>query len=196
VLIMPDYAWVELDGDLWRELWRDFVDDFGFSRSRTPVINEPVPSVVWALPDLRESARPVAQLVNDVLRECVEYWDSSHYPSRDYMIFVARDHSFGVIGDHIENTTCFFGAPAVTAALALNDAPVAMLRRMCRPVPFTEDVAEAVGRLLALAGTSDVVDAAVVIAAVSHNCAVLTSDPGDLGKLADAVGVQIPLITV
>ncbi|MBP2322181.1 hypothetical protein JOF56_002566 [Kibdelosporangium banguiense] len=67
---------------------------------------------------------------------------------------------------------------------------------MCRPVPFTEDVAEAVGRLLALAGTADVVDAAVVIAAISHGGAVLTSDPGDLGKLADAAGVQIPLITV
>lgn len=71
-----------------------------------------------------------------------------------------------------------------------------MLRRMCKPVPFTEDVAEAIGRLLAIAGTSDVVDAAVVIAAVSHNCAVLTSDPGDLGKLADAVGVRVPLIVV
>ncbi|WP_434447807.1 PIN domain-containing protein [Lentzea sp. E54] len=75
-------------------------------------------------------------------------------------------------------------------------APVAMLRRMCQPVPFTEDVAEAVGRLLALAGTSDVVDAAVVIAAVSNNCAVLTSDPADLGKLADAAGIPVPFITV
>lgn len=96
------------------------------------------------------------------------------------------------------------GTPALLPTVVLaqvwrttpRQAPVAMLRRMCRSIPFTEDVAEAVGRLLAAAGTSDVVDAAVVIAAISHNCAVLTSDPGDLGKLADAVGVQVPLIVV
>jgi hypothetical protein len=96
------------------------------------------------------------------------------------------------------------GTPALLPTVVLaqvwraspRQAPVAMLRRMCRSVPFTEDVAEAVGRLLALAGTADVVDAAVVIAAVSHGCAVLTSDPGDLAKLSDAVGVRVPLIVV
>lgn len=75
-------------------------------------------------------------------------------------------------------------------------APLAMLRRMCKALPFTEDVAEAVGRLLALSGTADVVDAAVVIAALSHGGIVLTSDPGDLCKLADAVGVALPLVVV
>lgn len=96
------------------------------------------------------------------------------------------------------------GAPALLPTVVLaqvwrasaRQAPVAMLRRMCRSVPFTEDVAEAVGRLLASSGTSDVVDAAVVIAAISHGCAVLTSDPGDLTKLADAAGVRVPLIVV
>ncbi|MFC5110816.1 PIN domain-containing protein [Kibdelosporangium philippinense] len=96
------------------------------------------------------------------------------------------------------------GTPALLPTVVLaqvwrastRQAPVAMLRRMCRSVPFTEDVAEAVGRMLALAGTADVVDAAVVIAAISHGCAVLTSDPSDLGKLANAAGVQIPLVVV
>ena len=96
------------------------------------------------------------------------------------------------------------GTPALLPTVVLaqvwraspRQAPVAMLRRMCRSVPFSEDVAEAVGRLLALTGTADVVDAAVVIAAISHGCAVLTSDPGDLGKLADAAGVRVPLIVV
>jgi len=67
---------------------------------------------------------------------------------------------------------------------------------MCRPVPFTEDVAEAVGRLLAVSGTADVVDAAVIVAAISHGGAVLTSDPNDLRKLADAAGMSVPLIVV
>jgi hypothetical protein len=96
------------------------------------------------------------------------------------------------------------GTPALLPTVVLaqvwraspRQAPVAMLRRMCRSVPFSEDVAEAVGRLLALAGTSDVVDAAVVIAAISHGCAVLTSDPGDLGKLADAAGVRVPIVVI
>ncbi|HEX7307406.1 PIN domain-containing protein [Lentzea sp.] len=96
------------------------------------------------------------------------------------------------------------GTPALLPTVVLaqvwrgtsRQAPVSMLRRMCRTLPFTDDVAEAVGRLLAVAGTSDVVDAAVVIAAVSQNCAVLTSDPGDLGTLSDAIGVRVPLVVV
>jgi predicted nucleic acid-binding protein len=96
------------------------------------------------------------------------------------------------------------GMPALLPTVVLaqvwrashRQAPVAMLRRMCRSVPFNEDVAEAVGRLLALAGTADVVDAAVVVTAISHGGAVLTSDPSDLGKLAEAAGVRVPLITV
>jgi hypothetical protein len=67
---------------------------------------------------------------------------------------------------------------------------------MCRSVPFTEDVAVAVGRLLAQSGTADVVDASVIISAISHGCAVLTSGPGDLTKLAEAAGVRVPLIFI
>jgi exosortase/archaeosortase len=67
---------------------------------------------------------------------------------------------------------------------------------MCRAVPMTEDVAEAVGKLLAMSGSADVVDAAVVVAAISVGAAVLTSDPNDLRKLADAAGVSVPLIVV
>jgi hypothetical protein len=105
----------------------------------------------------------MAQLVCDVLRECVEYWDSvfwhdavhpsaqyrphrvtdvedlegweySHCPNGDYMIFVARDHTFGVLGDHIEKTICFFGAPAVAAAVALNNGVLTdLIRRDGKP---------------------------------------------------------------
>ncbi|MFD4640713.1 PIN domain-containing protein [Lentzea sp. NPDC058436] len=110
-----------------------------------------------------------------------------------------RGRVYGACRDALDSGTRALLPSVVLAQVwrgTARQAPVSMLRRMCRPVPFTEDVAEAVGRLLALAGTSDVVDAAVVIAAVSHNCAVLTSDPGDMGKLADAAGVKVPLIVV
>src|ERR1043165_5483020 len=168
---MPEFAWVELDNVLWRELWQGFVDDFGFRRTGSPAITEPVPSVVWALPPVGtpdapfpDAARPVAQLVCDVLRECVEYWDSmvhhdgvhpswqyrphrvmdidelngweySHYPNGDYMIFVSKDHTFGIVADPFEETICFFGASAVAAVTALNDGVLTnMLRRDGTPV--------------------------------------------------------------
>ncbi len=74
--------------------------------------------------------------------------------------------------------------------------PIARLRRSCTRLPFTDEVSEAVGRLLAASGSSDVVDAAVVIAAAIYNAAVLTSDPSDIGKLAEAMEASVPLVVV
>jgi predicted nucleic acid-binding protein len=96
------------------------------------------------------------------------------------------------------------GAPAFLPTVVLaqvwrasaRQAPLAKIRKVCRAVPFSEEIAEEVGRLLGLTGTSDVVDASVVTTAIMHNCVVLTSDPGDLRKLADAAGVRVPLIAV
>jgi hypothetical protein len=110
-----------------------------------------------------------------------------------------RGRVYGACRDVLEA-----GVPALVPTVVLaqvwraspRQAPLAVLRRMCRPIPFTEDVAEAVGRLLARSGTADVVDAAVIIAAISHGGAVLTSDPNDLKLLADAAGVSVPLIVI
>lgn len=73
---------------------------------------------------------------------------------------------------------------------------LARLRRSCLSVAFTEEVAHGVGRLLARSDTSDVVDAAVVLLAVSHGGLVLTSHPGDLERLASAAGLPLRLIAV
>ena len=75
-------------------------------------------------------------------------------------------------------------------------APLARLRRSCVTVWFDDDVSEAVGQVLAASGTGDVVDAAVVLAAATNNAAVLTSDPADLGKLAEAIHAVVPLIVL
>lgn len=93
--------------------------------------------------------RPVAQLVCDVLRACTEYWDSvfwhdsvhqsaqyrphrvtditdldgweyTRYPNGDYLIFVSKDLSFGILGNHHEERLCFFGETAAQAATELN----------------------------------------------------------------------------
>jgi predicted nucleic acid-binding protein len=73
---------------------------------------------------------------------------------------------------------------------------LARIRQMCRPLPFTTETADDVGRLLARSRTSDIVDAAVIVAAIEHNAAVLTSDPKDLAKLASAADHPVRLLTV
>ncbi len=54
-------------------------------------------------------------------------------------------------------------------------------------------MAKAVGRLLAASGTSDLVDAAVVVAASGRGDLVITSDPHGLSALADTLGVSLRL---
>jgi predicted nucleic acid-binding protein len=49
------------------------------------------------------------------------------------------------------------------------------------------------GIACAASGTADVVDAIVIATAVRHQAAVVTSDPGDLTRLATAIGVKIRL---
>jgi hypothetical protein len=61
------------------------------------------------------------------------------------------------------------------------------LRPACVLEPFTESVARSVGQLLAAAGTSDVVDAMVVIGASARDDGILTSDPEDLMRLVEAL---------
>jgi hypothetical protein len=56
-------------------------------------------------------------------------------------------------------------------------------RRSTRVVALDGAVAPRVGRLLAVSGTSDVVDAHVVVCARGAGQTVITSDPGDLRLL-------------
>ncbi len=61
--------------------------------------------------------------------------------------------------------------------------------------PLDEDLGRRAGALLARAGTSDVIDAAVVLLA-SDGDEILTSDPEDLAVLAAASGTHADLIAV
>ncbi|RSM90443.1 DUF2716 domain-containing protein [Kibdelosporangium aridum] len=156
---MEQFAWAELEVDLRREVWLEFVAEFDFDAKAMPAFTEPVPSITWSLPrDGPIPLKPVAQLVCDVLRECVEYWDSmfhhdvwhpsaqyrphrvvdvedlegweySHYPYRDFSIFVSKDMTFGVVGNPLEDTICFFGAPPVSAVTRLNNGVLTQILR-------------------------------------------------------------------
>jgi hypothetical protein len=70
------------------------------------------------------------------------------------------------------------------------------LRDACETIPFTMETATAVGLLLAKARASDVVDAAVILAAMECRGIVVTSDPQDMRRLAESMGVRLRLVTV
>jgi predicted nucleic acid-binding protein len=67
------------------------------------------------------------------------------------------------------------------------------LLRGCRVMPDDEISGRAAGRACAAAGTSDVVDALVVITATQLGAPVVTSDPDDLAHLAASLGATLAL---
>ncbi len=83
--------------------------------------------------------------------------------------------------------------PAGVLAQVWNTRPSsAILHRVlrgCEILPLTEDRAKGAADLCHRAGSSDVVDASVVLAAVEHlDAPILTDDLGDIGKLVAASG--------
>ena len=62
-------------------------------------------------------------------------------------------------------------------------------------VPLDDALGRVAGVMLAAAATTDVIDAAIVALAADGD-AIYTSDPGDLGILADAAGLRVQLIRV
>lgn len=70
-------------------------------------------------------------------------------------------------------------------------ARVAGLLQMCAVEPLSEALAKDVGVLAGKAGHDDVVDVAVVEGAIRRGDVVVTSDAGDVRKIAAAAGVTI-----
>ena len=50
-------------------------------------------------------------------------------------------------------------------------------------IPLDDDLSRACGELLAATGTSDVIDASVVLVALSRQASIITSDARDLARL-------------
>jgi hypothetical protein len=67
------------------------------------------------------------------------------------------------------------------------DARLARVLAGCREVPLDPTMSRRTGELCGRAGTSDVVDAFVILSAADRQDDVLTSDPDDLGRLAGHV---------
>lgn len=86
--------------------------------------------------------------------------------------------------------------PTVVLARAWRGGPqprLTTLLRGCRIEEFTEAVARATGVALARWATRDVVDAAVLVSALSRNDAVVSGDPRDLHRIAGAVGRRLDI---
>ena len=86
--------------------------------------------------------------------------------------------------------------PAVVLAQAWRGGPQHQISRVLKACDIAADderTGRAAGMACAASGTADVVDAIVVATAVRYQAPVVTSDPGDLTHIADAIGVKIQL---
>jgi fumarylacetoacetate (FAA) hydrolase family protein len=68
--------------------------------------------------------------------------------------------------------------------------PLALLLRRTEVIDLTNAVARTIGRMMALAGTSDPIDAHVVLLARERTWPVLSSDAGDLLAIDPALAVH------
>ena len=86
--------------------------------------------------------------------------------------------------------------PVVVLAQAWRGGPQHQISRVlkgCDILPDDQRTGRAAGVACAASGTSDVVDAIVIATAVQHQAPIVTSDPGDLARIADSIGVKIRL---
>jgi hypothetical protein len=84
--------------------------------------------------------------------------------------------------------------PAGVLGQGWRGGPQAQLSRLlvgCRVEALDEARARSAGVACGRAGTSDVVDASVVVGAASRGDVVVSSDPRDIVVLADALGVAL-----
>ena len=65
--------------------------------------------------------------------------------------------------------------------------------RGCRVEDLTEERARGAGAACARAGTSDIIDASVVLSALARNDIAVSSDPEDLSRIAEALGRELQL---
>ncbi len=109
-----------------------------------------------------------------------------------------RNPDFLALHDELTATRIRPIVPVVVLAQAWRGGPQHQISRVlkaCDIAPDDERIGRAAGMACAAAGTADAVDA-IVAAAVRHQAPVVTSDPGDLTHIADAIGMKIRLYTI
>jgi predicted nucleic acid-binding protein len=107
-----------------------------------------------------------------------------------------RNPDFIALHDELASARIRPLVPVVVLAQAWRGGSQHQISRVlkgCDILPDDERTGRAAGVACAVSGTADVVDAIVIVTAVRHQAAVVTSDPGDLTRIADAIGVKIRL---
>jgi predicted nucleic acid-binding protein len=107
-----------------------------------------------------------------------------------------RNPDFLALHDEVTRARIRPIVPVVVLAQAWRGGPQHQISRVlkgCDILPDDAATGRAAGVACAASGTADVVDAIVIATAVRYQAAVVTSDPGDLARLASALGVKIRL---
>ena len=89
--------------------------------------------------------------------------------------------------------------PAGVLAQGWRGGPQHQLSRLlagCRVEPLDDPRARSAGAACGAAGSSDVVDAAIIVGAAARGDIVVTSDPDDLRRLRDALRVSVRIETI
>lgn len=110
-----------------------------------------------------------------------------------------RDPDFLALHDELTAARIRPVVPVVVLAQAWRGGPQHQISRVlkgCDIVPDDERTGRAAGVACDASGTADVVDAIVVTTAVRHQAPVVTSDSGDITRIADALGLKIRLYVV
>ncbi|HTZ22585.1 MAG TPA: hypothetical protein VMC83_01200 [Streptosporangiaceae bacterium] len=105
-----------------------------------------------------------------------------------------RNPDFLALHDELTKARIRPIVPVVVLAQAWRGGPQHQISRVlkaCDIAPDDERTGRAAGVACAAAGTTDVVDAIVVVMAVRHHAPVVTSDRSDLSHIADAIGMKI-----
>lgn len=107
-----------------------------------------------------------------------------------------RNPDFIALHDELTSARIRPLVPVVVLAQAWRGGPQHQISRVlkgCDILPDDERAGRAAGVACAASGTADVVDAIVIVTAVRHQAAIVTSDPGDLSRIASSIGVKIQL---
>jgi predicted nuclease of predicted toxin-antitoxin system len=84
--------------------------------------------------------------------------------------------------------------PAIVVGQVWRDgrkqARLSRFLRTCQIEPTELETAKAAGVLCGQAGSSDVVDATVIVTALAHHAVIFTSDHKDMADLAEACGAR------
>ena len=89
--------------------------------------------------------------------------------------------------------------PAGVLGQAWRGGPQAELSRLlkgCRIETLDEARSRAAGQVCGRAGTSDVIDATVVVGAIARADLVVTSDPDDIAHIAGGLNTRVDILTV